>query len=642
MTGRTKHIVVAIVLFRAIEVQWPNCQQHQLQSGYRMGTSLRLNLVFLVYALTTLNVRGDVLSTCPNTVFRSTPPTDIRVGREVDDNIVIVFNEEHPVVLTSTLKVDADRPGIFVSSDPAAAIEVGPGQSVYVNSHYIHYDSRGLGLDGIIGCVTFDTPIAGVIATSAKLRDTDTFAVGNQTDYPGDFSFRGIFQCIDPDAGFDFIRIGPSLLDLQFGLFTTFDVDQLRVLTYAFGPGQAECQIDVVFLVDTSDSMGTPSNPGELDGFCRNIGNIVTALFQDYVDVRILILGINSTRSPCVTQTVAEAFGQTGVPGNPTCGNPIDNCSGQPGFDGSEENWAAAVAITAGAYPWRPGSKRLIIPFSDEAPCCGCALSPPNPCDCDAGDSEALINAKNRALSNGVKVSPILGNGVDQCVIDLAQEIADYTDGTLLQVEKVDGEHIDEIIRLIEDACIDTPMEQCCFSDGLVDFVEEGTCASLGGVVNDPNVGLPVFCCLTSGIPQIVGSQCCSTIGGVVADDPGVFTEPQACCLPDNSCSSLDPTCCHAFGGTSKGIETTCLPDDSGNGISDTCDDRGCCYDDNHTFTLTTSGGCHGIFAGVGRCEPQVCFENVASGIPTVSEWGLLMMTLLTLTAGTIVIRKFA
>lgn len=68
----------------------------------------------------------------------------------------------------------------------------------------------------------------------------------------------------------------------------------------------------------------------------------------------------------------------------------------------------------------------------------------------------------------------------------------------------------------------------------------------------------------------------------------------QACCLPDFSCSDVPAAACSSQGGASLGAGTTCL------------------------------------------CS--VC--GVPAGIPTVSEWGLIAMTLLLLTAGSALLRS--
>ncbi|MFH1419466.1 MAG: IPTL-CTERM sorting domain-containing protein [Planctomycetota bacterium] len=137
--------------------------------------------------------------------------------------------------------------------------------------------------------------------------------------------------------------------------------------------------------------------------------------------------------------------------------------------------------------------------------------------------------------------------------------------------------------------CDDECEEECCF--------EDGTCAFL----------TPDDCEAANGTPQGAGTTC----------DPA-----GACCLPDGSCIITTETCCEALGvdGTYQGDGTDCLP-------------TGACLLPDLTCPITTEACClnaGGVYQGDGttECPPP---------IPTVSEWGLIIMTLLLLTAGTVV-----
>lgn len=84
-----------------------------------------------------------------------------------------------------------------------------------------------------------------------------------------------------------------------------------------------------------------------------------------------------------------------------------------------------------------------------------------------------------------------------------------------------------------------------------------------------------------------------STCGGVSCPTTG------ACCL-SAGCTIATATDCFAVGGIYRGDGAPCLGDGNTNGVDDACEDA----------------------------------------IPTVSEWGLIIMTLLLLTAGTLVFRR--
>ena len=182
------------------------------------------------------------------------------------------------------------------------------------------------------------------------------------------------------------------------------------------------CQVDVVFLFDTSTSMGGPpfhpmsqlcsSEPAQLD----SIPNAVTDLLDDAVGTRVdlavekLVLSIASEEVTCVCcdttdRNVPVRYGTTatGYPDVETLGD-ICNPSGV------QEDWGPAVAIVAAnkansAYPWRPGAKRFIVPISDEGPRCG---SEPPFGEIDALDRAAIDHAIPPTRDNDAIVVPIM------------------------------------------------------------------------------------------------------------------------------------------------------------------------------------------------------------------------------------------
>ncbi len=143
-------------------------------------------------------------------------------------------------------------------------------------------------------------------------------------------------------------------------------------------------------------------------------------------------------------------------------------------------------------------------------------------------------------------------------------------------------------------------------------------------------------------------------------------TEQQACCLPGLSCDDLDLLSCVSSGGIAQGAGTECatvtcpeciVDTDCNDGVSctaDACNEAaGVCsftpFDavcDNGLFcdgaeTCDSVAGCQ---AGIDPCGGEPCDEEYdmceGGAIPTVSEWGLVVMTLLGLTAGTVVLDR--
>ena len=89
----------------------------------------------------------------------------------------------------------------------------------------------------------------------------------------------------------------------------------------------------------------------------------------------------------------------------------------------------------------------------------------------------------------------------------------------------------------------------------------------------------------------------------------------EGCCIPDAdtcmaSCVTVDLLCCvREFGGTPMGPVTACGDDSDGDTIDNLCD----------------------ICAGV---DDAIFCPGCKTAIPTVSQWGLVVLTLLLLTVG--------
>lgn len=149
-------------------------------------------------------------------------------------------------------------------------------------------------------------------------------------------------------------------------------------------------------------------------------------------------------------------------------------------------------------------------------------------------------------------------------------------------------------------------------------------------------------CCLPApfGTCEILDSQGCADIGGQYAGD-GNPCKCGACCLPANGCVwPVLETECHAMAnGHFLGHGSTlssCAHDGNGN-----CTSVGACCLPNNGCELVTEDECiklHGRWEGAGT---TACHHDAAGDcIPTVSEWGLVVMAVLVLTAATVVIMR--
>lgn len=140
-----------------------------------------------------------------------------------------------------------------------------------------------------------------------------------------------------------------------------------------------------------------------------------------------------------------------------------------------------------------------------------------------------------------------------------------------------------------------TAPEACCFSDGTCQELDPVCCLEQGGTPQGPDsvcMGMQACCDPLTGTCYMADAACCLDNGGSPQGPGSVCTASEACCLPDNTCVLLDPLCCAEQGGTPRGPGSACLGDGDGDGLDD-------------------------------LCVPPTDI------IPTMGEWGLVIMVLL-------------
>ena len=156
-------------------------------------------------------------------------------------------------------------------------------------------------------------------------------------------------------------------------------------------------RVDIVFVMDTSLSMADESTV-----LCQNITQILTTLHTLGIQTSATILGITTVGAPeyfpCLQGSVLDLLGPT-VPGT---GGTLNDY----------EDWGPASAIVADRFGWTPGAIRIVVPLSDEGAEDG------NPCEDPGPDRDAIENAIDVALDNGVVVSPIVGTNPDKAASD--------------------------------------------------------------------------------------------------------------------------------------------------------------------------------------------------------------------------------
>lgn len=210
----------------------------------------------------------------------------------------------------------------------------------------------------------------------------------------------------------------------------------------------------------------------------------------------------------------------------------------------------------------------------------------------------------------------------------------------------VGGAPMDVVVAYSE---ITDPTGACCFPDGnCVDGAPSTLCGCLGGTYEGNGttclaVACPVppagACCMPDGTcDDDATSGGCAAGGGVYEGDGTTCAQTAcsaptgACCAPDGTCGDdvresdcLDAALSYEGDGTTCGV-VECLVEPLSGAC---CTDGGSCQDG------ISPEDCQGSLQ-VG----ETCAEGCPAPIPTASEWGLIVMTVLVLTAGTVLVGR--
>jgi len=186
---------------------------------------------------------------------------------------------------------------------------------------------------------------------------------------------------------------------------------------------------------------------------------------------------------------------------------------------------------------------------------------------------------------------------------------------------------------LSDDTCTITTNEECTNSAGT--FHPDQPCSSLQA------------CCLSDDTCQMLDPLCCEDLGGTIQNENSVCTAPVACCM-DGICEDLDPLCCVLVGGTPHRDLIVCEGDQDGDQRDGSCGDfcpndpnkifRGFCgcgipEDDSDLDTVPDCiDQCPGEDDRIDENNNGTpdCAEQIVI-IPTVSQWGMVILTLLIL-----------
>ncbi len=153
--------------------------------------------------------------------------------------------------------------------------------------------------------------------------------------------------------------------------------------------------------------------------------------------------------------------------------------------------------------------------------------------------------------------------------------------------------------------------------------------------VTGPSIfGVTGACCLADTTCQESITEAeCAALGGSHQGDASICADATgACCLPDDTCQdAITLTACTGQGGSFQGTCTTCANDVMGA----CCLPNSSCQDGLTPTQCAAQNGTHQGGCSVCTGTPGECRADV----PTVSEWGLVLMTLLVFIVGTMIFR---
>jgi hypothetical protein len=387
-------------------------------------------------------------------------------------------------------------------------------------ARYVRVDGDGTGSSGsgtgfdldAIGAVHKvgrDCDSSGTLDVCEGLPDCDGNALPDSCEIPyeGDCNLNGLPDDCDRAAGATDCNHNGLLDECDIAAGTSQDCN-----TDGFPDECPDCRnedVEVSYVMDVSDSMDD-----EGAALCANITQVAEELAEDLVLVDNELMAIMNPGTgvyDCLTESVAGNYG-TGVPGSPPPGNEtLGDCPG--GVESPVEDWGRATSVVSGNKPWLLDSIRLVIPLSDEGPWCGDPVTDPGV------DRDSLVHAIWAAQTNEVIVSPITCSGSSSAVIDMAQQLADATDGERFESTLPADDLAEGIKQVIYHACdsrydcnhndipdeceLDAGTLQDCDLSGVPDVCEadcngngyHDSCDINWGTSNDLNVnGVPDEC----------------------------------------------------------------------------------------------------------------------------------------------------
>lgn len=162
-------------------------------------------------------------------VTQIAPPVSVVEGAIQSDTEVRLFQEVQNHTLSADVNVDITTPGYY-NNLGGGTLTVGDiAAGTIVNSYFLHHDviANSVRLDGQI---TFDMDILGVIASTARLNNSDALLGHVGTIYPTGVNGRGTLDSND----LDFIDLSADRRTISFSMgVLNWSLDSFRVVTSA-------------------------------------------------------------------------------------------------------------------------------------------------------------------------------------------------------------------------------------------------------------------------------------------------------------------------------------------------------------------------------------------------------------------------
>ncbi len=163
------------------------------------------------------------------------PGPDFVPGRIEDSDRILVFRERSRVILKSDLEVNVTKPGQYIRVGRRNKQSIGAGQ--VIGSYLLQLNPIGEfsrnEIDGarVIGQITFNRPILGLIGGTTQLNSTDELLGHPRGNYGN--TRRGIEPARpddQPDSGRDNVTLSNDRRTLSLDLSASSAVDQIRVI----------------------------------------------------------------------------------------------------------------------------------------------------------------------------------------------------------------------------------------------------------------------------------------------------------------------------------------------------------------------------------------------------------------------------